>query len=248
MLCLTKKEWDLKKIDIIPIMNKEQMIRCFSIMRNRIEINALSLGALVNPKNTFQVRSYEIDESSRIFAIPEDFSILKPYVRDVLVNAAIRNGIEDFEYLLCCIYVYLSQLPQKAVSQQEIDKFSRENFHNKLLKVDKLLDGKLTPYLDIWKNIQYVRNAITHHGSNMVKNEVILYIPTSQFDMRTEQKMIQDPITKEKRINIQMEIIPKFITKKFKKNERIEFSDTEINGLLIGLYNSIEWLQKIVIV
>lgn len=229
-------------------MNKEQMVRCFSIMRNRIEVNALSLGALVNPQNTFQVRSYEIDESSRIFAIPEDFSILKPYFRDVLVNAAIRNGIEDFEYLLCCIYIYLSQQTQKVVSQEDISRFSRENFHNKLLKINKLLDGKLTPYLDIWKNIQYIRNAITHHGGNMVKEDVVLYIPTPQFDMKTAQENAQDPITREKHVNLQIEIIPKFITKKFKKNQRIEFSDQEINGLLVGLYNSIKWLQNIVIV
>lgn len=229
-------------------MNKEQMMRCFSIMRNRIEVNALSLGALVNPQNTFQVKSYEIDESSRIFARPEDFSVLKPYFRDVLVNAAIRNGIEDFEYLLCCIYIYLSQQTQEIVSQEDINRFSRENFHNKLLKIDKLLDGKLTPYLDIWKNIQYIRNAITHHGGNMVKEDVVLYIPTLQFDMRTAQKNAQDTITMEKHVNLQIEIIPKFITKKIKKNQRIEFSDTEINGLLVGLYNSIEWLQNIVIV
>lgn len=229
-------------------MNKEQMMRCFSIMRNRIEVNALSLGALVNPQNTFQVKSYEIDESSRIFARPEDFSVLKPYFRDVLVNAAIRNGIEDFEYLLCCIYIYLSQQTQEIVSQEDINRFSRENFHNKLLKIDKLLDGKLTPYLDIWKNIQYIRNAITHHGGNMVKEDVVLYIPTLQFDMRTAQKNAQDTITMEKHVNLQIEIIPKFITTKIKKNQRIEFSDTEINGLLVGLYNSIEWLQNIVIV
>lgn len=229
-------------------MNKEQMMRCFSIMRNRIEVNALSLGALVNPQNTFQVKSYEIDESSRIFARPEDFSVLKPYFRDVLVNAAIRNGIEDFEYLLCCIYIYLSQQTQEIVSQEDINRFSRENFHNKLLKIDKLLDGKLTPYLDIWKNIQYIRNAITHHGGNMVKEDVVLYIPTLQFDMRTAQKNAQDPITMEKHVNLQIEIIPKFITKKIKKNQRIEFSDQEINGLLVGLYNSIKWLQNLVIV
>ena len=58
----------------------------------------------------------------------------------------------------------------------------------------------------------------------------------------------QYPITREKHVSLQIEIIPKFITKKFKKNERIEFSDKEINGLLVGLYNSIEWLQNIVIV
>ncbi len=224
--------------------------RLFNVLLSRIAANALCLGTITNEKNNFNVKSYNIIDNLKYFHAPLTFEFLKPFFKDLLKGAALRNGIEDFEMLLCHIYPLLVEIRKEKKGSLSNKDFGKLGFNKKLEKIDILMDGKLKKHAGFWQSMQHMRTAIVHYGSIVNRDNITIYIPGIEIyatigenKVKLPMHIVNDFSSGAKKIEIKFIQIIKILH----CGDKVEFSDEEISWLLIGLHNSILNLQRLFI-
>lgn len=220
---------------------------------------AIFSGLALNKKNTIDIKDLNIIDGFCL--IPNNYDndeILKEY-RLFITKNALREMVELFEQTLINLYEMLN-ITNNVKTSIELEKipaktkaFSKKSFPDKLIKIDALLNNKLSDQKDFWQSIQDIRNSITHYIGVTYKEKIDIIIPKftailKEKDTGKEMILPFGGFIEPLRLTSECELLVNVdhINKTFVQGENISFTDEEIAMLILGMKISLDNLRKII--
>lgn len=243
-------------------MSKETVNLCYNdlYIQKAIQRAAHFIGIIASPANSLGIESYNIIEDFQLFSHPPievESEILSEF-RNFIINHSLREMIESFDKALINAFEVIAFLNGKINSSkfneitEEVIKFKKSKFPNKLIKINALLNNKLTEQNDFWKVLKNIRNCITHNMSIVDQDEISIQIPYIR-------EVIKDLITGEETIiNLTgdffkapassiHEIQTSYLNKTFKRGEIIYFNYEEITYIIYAMWKYCDHFNKTIL-
>jgi len=221
---------------------------------------ATFIGAILNEHNNFDIAKWNINEYWEL--IPQlslDNTILLSKFKSFVVKSALCEMMMDFEQTL--LKIYDSLLLVKNIKSKEqynikthlesVQNFKNQSFENKLELINKIIQNKLSN-IQLWQNLKYVRNCITHNNSVVDKGKIQLNIPIFFIELKDNvtgeiyRSSKEEAIIKIGRIqghDISAKVGWDTEEKTFDIGATITFTPAEIYHLLFALKESIKDLE-----
>lgn len=163
--------------------------------------------------------------------------------------------IEMYDCLLLIEKIKSGQTYNIDTHLKNVNDFKNNNFEKKLETINKIIQNKPSN-IQLWRNLKYIRNCITHNNSIVDKGSISLFIPIFFIELKDNitgeiyRSSKEEPTIKIGRVrghDVILQVGWKEEEKVFDIGEIITFTPVEIYHLLFALKESIENLEKLFI-
>lgn len=236
--------------------------KAFSVATSGIIRASIFSGFVLNPKNEFNIVSWHINEAFKLCGNDfNDKSKNDAYneFKKWVVKNSLREMMEYLDYSLIdifkCLYIIIKypNIVEDNILEDAINDFknSKNGFPEKIDKINKLVDNKLTNEEKYWKALQKIRNVITHNlGISNKKIKLSLpEVETIVKDRNGKECYFKpgEPIDMAKYLIDPIKIKIEYKTRSYKQGEYINFSNEDIMYIIWGMQQALGVFEQSII-
>lgn len=195
-------------------------------------------GVWFNPANEHNINTYHLPSGGNInttINISSSIEDIQENFGNWLITNGLREIIESYGLTIINLFDALNIAINTLNAQEELKRFKKYTFPEKVKKVNELLDKKLYKDMEFLTSMQDLRNALTHNFGVVDKDSIELTFPIVEvFGINSKGEEIE--IIFGERLGQELDLCIRFLYDKriFKRGDRVKIDPEYFSKLCFG--------------